>query len=264
MEKYFTIINIFWQRALTYRFTVFAYRVGETTELIVLIIMWSAIFQSSPFIGGFTLPEMITYLLVGNLFRVMVRNFLADVIARDIKDGRLSMYLIQPMNYFTFILTKEVGRISVATILSMISQLVVIALFFNRIIFNLNPFFLIIIFTMLILAFFTELLISYLVGLIAFWTDEVEGVYSSVNSLKNFFSGGFFPLSLLPPLFLSISFFLPFAYSFYIPTQLYLQKISLTQGIEGIGVQLIWICILLLIIRIVWNSGIKRYEGVGI
>lgn len=264
MQKYLTIINVFWQRALTYRFTVFAYRVGETTELIVLIIMWTAIFQSSNLIGGFTLKEMVTYLLIGSLFRVMVRNFLADVIARDIKNGTLSMYLIQPMSYFTFVLTKEVGRISVATLLSMLSQLIVIALFFNQIFFNFNLLYLLIIFLMLILAFFTELLISYLVGLIAFWTDEVEGIYSSINSLKQFFSGGFFPLSLLPPLFLAISFFLPFAYSFYIPTQLYLQKISLQQGIQGLGVQIVWIVLLLLIIKVVWKYGIKRYEGVGI
>ena len=264
MEKYLTIINVFWQRALTYRFTVLAYRVGETTELIVLIIMWTAIFQNTPIIAGFTVKEMVTYLLIGYLFQSMVRNFLADVIARDIKNGTLSMYLIQPMSYFTFVLTKEIGRISVATLLSMLSQIIVIIFFYQQIIFNFQPLLLITIFIMLILAFFTELLLSYLIGLIAFWTDEVEGIYSSLTSLKKFFSGGFFPLSLLPPTFLTVSFLLPFAYSFYVPTQLYLNKISIQQGLKGIAIQSIWILLLLFIIKLVWQKGIKRYEGVGI
>jgi ABC-2 type transport system permease protein len=226
--------------------------------------MWTAIFQNTPIIAGFTVKEMITYLLIGYLFQVMVRNFLADVIARDIKNGTLSMYLIQPMSYFSFVLIKEIGRISVATILSMLSQLLVILLFYQQIIFNFNPLYLATIFIMLIFAFLSELLISYLIGLIAFWTDEVEGIYSTTNSLKKFFSGGFFPLNLLPHTFLTISFLLPFAYSFYVPTQLYLNKLSIQQGFQGLFIQLIWIGILLAVIKLVWNAGIKRYEGVGI
>jgi len=226
--------------------------------------MWTAIFQNSQLIGGFTLKEMISYLLIGNLFRAMVRNFLTDAVARDIKDGKLSLALIQPMSYFTYILTKEVGRISVSTFMSIFSQIIVCALFFSSIIFNLDIRYLLLILIMLILAFLTELLVSYLIGLIAFWTDEVDGLYSSVESLKKFFSGVYFPLNLLPIAFVNISFILPFAYSFYIPTQLYLKKIDLTAGIKGILVQITWISLLYVIINFVWKKGLRKYEGVGI
>lgn len=257
-------MSVFWQRALTYRFTVFGYRIGESLELVILIVMWTAIFQNATVIGSMTLKEMITYLLVGNLFRVMVRNFLSDAVARDIKEGQLSLSLVKPMGYFTYIMTKEIGRISVATLLSAISQVIVCAIFFNSLIFNLDPFYLLLILVMLILAFFTELLLSYLIGLIAFWTDEIDGIYSSIDSLKRFFSGGYFPLSLLPQSFVTLSFLLPFAYSFYVPTQLYLRKIDLTTGLKGVAVQLIWIGVLSLIIKFVWTRGLKNYEGVGI
>ena len=108
------------------------------------------------------------------------------------------------------------------------------------------------------------MLLSYLIGLIAFWTDEVDGIYSSIDSLKRFFSGGYFPLSLLPQSFVTLSFLLPFAYSIYVPTQLYLRKIDLTTGLKGVAVQLIWIGVLSLIIKFVWTRGLKNYEGVGI
>lgn len=89
-------------------------------------------------------------------------------------------------------------------------------------------------------------------------------MYATVDRLKRFFAGGYFPLSLLPSGFVTVSFFLPFAYSIFVPAQLYLSKISPWIGLQGLGVQLVWILILALIIKLVWFKGLKRYEGVGI
>ncbi len=264
MKKFLAIVRAFWQRSLTYRFTVVAYRIGEICEVLVLILMWTAIYGNQKIISGFTLQEMITYILVGNFFNALIRNFLANYIARDIKDGRLSMFLIKPMGYFSYILTQELGRISLATIMSVLSQTIVIVFFANVFIWNRSAQYLLIIILMVILAFITELLLSYLIGLIAFWTDEVEGVYTTIDRIKKFFSGGYFPLSLLPLVFVKASFLLPFAYSFFIPAQLYLKKIDLSVGIEGLMIQAIWIIALYIIIKIVWGRGLKKYEGIGI
>jgi ABC-2 type transport system permease protein len=108
------------------------------------------------------------------------------------------------------------------------------------------------------------MLLSFLIGLIAFWTDEVSGIESTYERLKKFFSGGYFPLSLLPPSFLNLSYALPFAYSIYVPSQLYLNKLDIGTGLRGIGVQVTWILILFGVIHVVWKRGLRRYEGVGI
>jgi len=264
VKKFWTIVKAFWQRALTYRFTVLAYRVGEFGEVLVLILMWTAIYGGQETISGFTLGEMITYILIGNVFNAFIRNFLSNVIARDIKDGRLSMFLIKPMGYFNYILSQEIGRISLVTFLSILTQALAIGFFLRVFIWNFDAAYLVVILGMIFLAFVTELLLSYLIGLIAFWTDEVDGLYATVDRIKKFFSGGYFPLSLLPVAFVQTSFALPFAYSFFIPAQLYLKKIDLSVGVKGLLIQIVWIAILYGIIQIVWNRGLKRYEGVGI
>ena len=264
MKKYITIIKTYWQRALAYRFTVFVYRIGEVGEILVLILMWSAIYGGNKVIGGFTFQEMLTYILVGNFFNVMIRNWLENYIAGDIKDGRLSVFLIKPIAYFNYVLFREIGRISLAVLMSVLSQALVILFFFSKFIFNFDILYLLLIFLMIILAFITELLLSFLIGLIAFWTDEVDGVYRTIERLKKFFSGGFFPINLLPAAFVNISLFLPFAYSFFVPAQLYLKKIDLSAGLKGILVQIVWLFLLYGIIKAVWNRGLKRYEGVGI
>lgn len=174
IKKYLTIIKVYWQRAITYRFTVFTYRIGEIAELLVLILLWSAIYNASAgysgqqLIQGYTLNQMITYVLIGNLFTSLTRNFLSDVIARDIREGRLSAFLIKPIPYFQFMLFREIGRISIATFMSVLSQVLVLSFFYKIIIINSNPLIWIILFLMILLTFFTEILLSFLVGLLAF------------------------------------------------------------------------------------------------
>ena len=172
--------------------------------------------------------------------------------------------MLQPISYFNFILSRELGRLSVAFLMSISSQVIVILFFLSKFILNSDIIYLSVILLMIILAFVSELLISYLIGLIAFWADEVDGIFTTVDRLRKFFSGGYFPLNFLPPIFVTASFSLPFAYSFFVPAQLYLKKIDISAGIRGIFIQLIWIALLYGIIRLLWRRGLKKYEGVGI
>jgi ABC-type uncharacterized transport system permease subunit len=76
---------------------VIGFRIGEIAELLIMIAMWSTIYQGQDLVRGFTLPEMITYLLIGNIIQSAVRNWLHEVVSRDIADGSLSYYLVRPI-----------------------------------------------------------------------------------------------------------------------------------------------------------------------
>lgn len=264
VKKYWTIIKAAWQRSLTYRFSVYSYRVGEIVNVLILLLMWSIIYGNGQIIKGYTLNEMISYLLIGNLVDVFVRNWLHGVVAQDIRNGLLSAFLVKPISYLRYISAREVGRISFAFFMSILSQSALMIVFISKLFINLDARYIAVMAIIVFLAFITELILSFLIGLIAFWTDEVDGIFYTVDRFKNFFSGGYFPLSLLPVFFVKISLALPFAYSFFVPTQLYLKKIDLMVGLKGIIVQLAWILLLYLAVKFIWKKGLKRYEGVGI
>jgi ABC-2 type transport system permease protein len=116
---------------------------------------------------------------------------------------------------------------------------------------------------MIICAFIIELLIGFLIGAIAFWTDEVEGMQTTIDRIKRFFFGGYFPLTLLPVSLVTVSKYLPFAYSFFAPAQLYLKKMDLHAGFIGVLIQVGWIVVLSIIVSVVWNRGLKKYEASG-
>lgn len=253
-----------WVRGLTYRFTIIAYRVGEFGETLFLLVMWSALFSNQTIIGGYTFAEMITYVIVGNIVELATRNFLSDFMANEIKNGTLSLFVVKPLTYFRYAVSRELGRVTLPLIFSLWSQVIIVALFVRHILLPTNLPSMLLFFVMIIMAFILELLLSYLIGTIAFWADEVGGLYATIGRLKRFVSGGYFPLSLLPIVYVKISMALPFAYSFFVPTQLYLGKLSIRDGVIGICVQCIWIILLYALIRLVWRRGTRRYEGVGI
>ncbi len=117
---------------------------------------------------------------------------------------------------------------------------------------------------MILLAFVIEMLLGFIIGMIAFWSDEVDGIQTTIDRIKRFFSGGYFPLSLLPVGVLAVSNYFPFAYSFFVPAQLYLKKITIAEGLHGIGIQIAWIILLSIILAFVWKRGLIKYEATGI
>jgi len=263
-KKELTIISAYWQRNLVYRSTIVAYRIGEIVEQMALVVLWLAIYDNTPLVSGYTINEMITYVIVGNFFNVLSRNFIARLVALDIKEGKLSAHLLRPFSYLKFMFLRTVGGHSLAAMLSALSEVVILILFYTKIQFNFDPAYLLLIVAMIAFAIITEFLLGFFIGMIAFWTDEVDGILDTILSLRKFFSGGFFPLSLLPALLASISYALPFAYTFFVPMQLFLKKISITVGLRGLAVQIVWMIILYGLIKFFWKRGLKKYEGVGI
>lgn len=264
MGKYATIISAFWQRALTYRFTVVAYRVGDVLNMLFLIILWHAIFAGQDLVRGYTLQEMITYVIMGNFLVLFARTYQVEFVSSRIKDGRLTMFLVKPMHFLYFMTVSTFGRIAMLIVFSMLVQFPLMLFFRESIIWNTDINTWLVIVPMLSLAFLTELMISYLVASIAFWTDEVAGLHDTISKLRRIFAGDLFPLSFLPAIMIQASFLLPFAYAFFVPTQLYLNKISIETGLRGLAIQVFWVLALFIILRFVWNKGLKRYEGVGI
>lgn len=270
MNKFLSIVSLSWQRVLTFRFTIFMYRFGEVLEALILCVMWLAIYANASTTGnavlikGFSVDEMITYILIGNIFITFTRNFAAGTIARDIFDGTLSMSLVRPISYIRYMFYDRLGSASFVIITGLVCQIPIIALFYSHLIGNSDPRYWLVIICMLILGFITEFLINTIIGFVAFWTDDVDGLFSTTDRIRKFFSGGYFPLSILPAIVTIVSAWLPFAYTFYIPTQLYLKKMSLLEGVQGLGIQILWIIILYGITKFIWYKGIRKYEGVGL
>ncbi|MEI7497754.1 MAG: ABC-2 family transporter protein [Candidatus Falkowbacteria bacterium] len=265
MKKYLLIITDEFQRHLAYRANITAYSIGHIIDVSAQVIIWSVIFSQVSIIKGYTLTEMMTYVVFGWFFQHASSNYnFEERVARDIERGTLSSLLIKPISYLRYITACAIGRVGFAFATVWGIAVILLLLMHDRLIFNFNPIILLIILIMVVIGFFIKLLFSLIIGLFAIWVVEISGTYFSLNIIAKFLSGAMFPIALLPSFFINLTLLFPFAYTLFVPLQLYLGKISIYQGVIGVGVELVWLIILYGIVKLIWHFGLKKYESVGI
>ncbi len=69
------------------------------------------------------------------------------------------------------------------------------------------------------------------------------------------------PLAFLPFGFQIAADYLPFKYLAFVPAQIFVGQIALTEIPKIFAVGLLWIVILAALTQVIWYRGLKRYEG---
>ncbi len=234
------------------------FKLGGLAELIIILIIWAIIFADRSSLGGFTRQEIITYLITGNIISFIASYFLHHIISHDLVSNNSKLLVYKPFKYFIHIFSSGFTKSIFTLTTALLFHALIIYLFLDNFFINSDIDYILLILLMIILAFIIEFLIAYLINMHIFWTIESYETYNILIRLKKILAGNYFPLSFLPSAFLSGSLVLPFAYSTYVPTQLYLKKISIEQGFVSVFIQIIWIIILYVIIKIIWDRKIKK------
>src|SRR3954454_5374061 len=113
LSKYWRIFRISLVERMTYRGDFLLGTVLRFLPLVTTILLWRAIYTGSGQSrqAGFTYREMIAYLLLTNISRMFSSMpGLAGGIARDIREGTLKRYLIQPVDMIAYLLSYRVAH----------------------------------------------------------------------------------------------------------------------------------------------------------
>jgi ABC-2 type transport system permease protein len=78
-----------------------------------------------------------------------------------------------------------------------------------------------------------------------------------------FLSGHMFPLDMLPEPWRTIVGWLPLQYLAYFPAAVFLGKIQGQQLVAGLGLEVLWVVFFILLARLMFNRGVRRYSGFG-
>jgi ABC-type uncharacterized transport system, permease component len=241
---------------------IFTLKLGGIVELLIIFLFWLLLFSQYQEIFNLTREEVITYILVGNIIGMAASFVWARIITRDLKNTDSKFLVFRPYRYLRHILKRAFLKFFPTFLFVVLLNLLLLQTFVGAFPENPGPLTLAVILLMVILAFFIEFLIAYLFQLFVFWTIESADIYRLLIRTKKLLSGAYFPLTLLPLAFLQASLFLPFAYSFFIPTQLYLDKLPIEYGLFGLSVQLVWILVLYLVIKLAWKRKNKSFPAV--
>lgn len=265
MKKYLTIFSLSFQNEFTYRLNFILWRLRNVLRLLMVYFLWNAVFSTRTMALGYTKDQMQSYVfLVLILLSLVMSAPSNDTIGGEIASGDLSNYLVKPIHYLQYWLTRDIS----SKVLNLIFSLVEVSLLWAfikpqiRLTANLQQLvlgFLVLLSGMLIYFFITKLAIS-----TAFWVPEnTWGLMFIILVFMETLSGVIFPLDVLSPQIQSLLKLTPFPYLIYFPTTIIVGKISVSQASHILIESLVWLFISWASALYVWHKGLKVYSAVG-
>ena len=113
------------------------------------------------------------------------------------------------------------------------------------------------------IAFFVRFLIEYCIGLLCFWFESVSSIGEFYWILAVMLGGGFAPLEFYPGWLRTAIDWTPFPWIVYYPVKVLTGTIPWPDVARVIGIQLLWVLVFVVLWRILWRAGLKKYGAVG-
>jgi ABC-2 type transport system permease protein len=208
---------------------------------------------------------MISYLLLVQISRMFssMPN-LAGGIARDIREGTLKRYLIQPLDMVWYLLAYRVAHKTAYIISSALPYAILFFIcrhYFDRM--HPDAWTWAAYAVSLLLAFLVGFFFEASVGMVGFWFLEVTSLLYIVMTLNFFISGHMLPLDLLPPFWVAVLKALPFQYMAYFPAVVLMGKVKGMALVYGLLGGAAWALIFLVLARGLFRLGLRRYGAYG-
>ncbi len=273
LRTWWMILRISLEERLVYRGDFALGTLMRFLPLVTQVFLWAAIFQSvkthggGRTIAGYTFEEMIAYYLLTQVSRAFSSMpGLASSIALQIRNGEIKKYLVQPVDLIGFLLLTRIAHKLV--------YYAVAAGPFALVFYLCRDFFsgwpdattLLAFLASLVMAFVMGFFLEATLGLVGFWFLEVSSLLFIYMLFTFFFSGHMFPIDMLnelPGYWGLVVRAIPLQYLAYFPAAVFLGKIQGPDLVWGLGLQLFWTVFFIVLCRVTFYLGVRRYSGYG-
>jgi ABC-2 type transport system permease protein len=269
LHKYWKILRVSLIERMTYRADFFLSTFLRFLPMLTTILLWQAIYTGSGKaekgdLAGYTFDNMVAYLLLVHISRMFSSMpGLANGIARDVREGTIKKYLLQPIDMIAYLVSYRMAHKAAYIVTSALPYAVLFGLCWKF--FPGFPD------ALTMLAYLAALLLGFLIGfffeatigMISFWFLEVTSFLYVVNTLNFFVSGHMFPLDLLSPFWAGLLKALPFQYLAYFPAAVFLGKVQGMDLVYGLLAELAWALAFIFLSRVLFRFGLRRYSAYG-
>ncbi len=247
---------------LQYRASLFIWMIGQVLEPLIYLVVWSTVSASSGgSVGDYTAAGFAAYYIVFMLVNQMTYTWIMYEYEYRIREGLLSPALLRPVHPIHADVADNVSS-KLVTLPVMLLIALGLALLFKP---SANPqlWSILLFIPAIFLAFLLRFLVEWSLAQAAFWTTRVGAINQVYFVLLLFLSGQIAPLTLFPRPIQVLAAVLPFQWMVGFPVELVLGRLTPLQALTGIGAQVIWLGISLVLVRVVWRAGVRIYSAVG-
>jgi len=265
-KTWWIILRICLEERLVYRGDFALGTLMRFLPIVTQIFLWAAIFSAAgkPDIAGYSFHDFVAYYLLTMVTRAFSSMpGLASGIARQIRDGEIKKFLIQPIDLVGFLFLSRVAH-------KLVYYGVAVGPF-ALVFFLCRGFFpgwprpgvLLACVASLLMAFLLGFFLETAIGMIGFWFLEVSSLLFVYMLFNFFFSGHMFPLDMLPAPWSTLVQWIPLQYLAYFPAAVFLGKVEGHAIASGLAIELTWIVVLAAGCRVALRLGVRRYSGYG-
>lgn len=260
---------------MAYKFNILSWFIISFLEWSCLIFLWFSVYKASAsgmdsVINGFTFKEMIVYTVFINIltFAVFV-NETFDQISDEIKDGTIAISFIRPISYRGRFIAQNLGMVTTVFLILALPAVIISLIVFTKIGFLSYPSSQVLI-RSIIFFFFTTFFavlindsISYIMGIMCFYTTQAFGLNQMRVVIINFLAGVLIPVSFFPGKFRDIVNALPFAGLAQNPILILQGKTGLVESIYMLAKNILWLMIFEFLGWLLFKSASKKVTVQG-
>lgn len=266
LRKYTKIMRVALSERMVYRADFMISTFLRFLPMLTTILLWQAVYANAltAQIAGFDLAQMISYLLLVHISRMFSSMpGLAGGIARDIRDGNLKKYLLQPIDMISYLVTYRIAHKAAYIMMSSIPYAILFWLCSDYLPGWPEPLVFAGYVASLLLSFLIGFFFETMIGMIGFWFLEVTSFLYVVGTLTFFFSGQMFPFELLPDFWAGLLQSMPFKYLAYFPAMIFLGKVPPEALGRELLIQVFWAVVFIVLSRWLYRLGLRRYSAYG-
>jgi ABC-2 type transport system permease protein len=259
-RKIWAIFGIYLMDCFAYPAASFIWVVADAQTAIILPVVWMATGVGT--IAGMDNTHLITYYIASMTISQFVTCYLMWDISWDIREGFVTSFLIKPFPFFAFNVGRNFSwRVAKLALFLPLIFLVYYCYLGSRPTSPLH-------FTgefwaSLALAHTLSFVAGYWISMVAFWTVEFFSILRLYLLIELLLSGRLFPTGAMPGWAQSLANTLHFRYTNAFPVDVLMGQCTHAEIIRGLWIQFFWCVFFLVLGKIFFDRGVRRYTGVG-
>lgn len=265
MKKYLYGFKLFFLNSFQYRFNTVVSLLFGGLGTLVTVFFWSLIYSgdTQKTLGGYTLSGIITYYVLGSVFRGFILQSSGFSYSGMVKGGALGPLLLKPCNISLSIYFRNLAGSITGLIPQALFVLCLMPFIARYMTWRTSPAEAAFVVLFLLIGSISSHLFWSILGYMAFWLEEANAVMYSFAVLLNMANGMFIPLDFFPKWSIPILEAMPFSSWGYLPLKIYLGMYKADKLLFLLIVHVIWIGALNALQKIIWRKGIEKYSSVG-
>jgi ABC-2 type transport system permease protein len=247
---------------LQYRASLLIWLMGSILEPLIYLVVWSTVAGASGgSVGGYTAAGFAAYYIVMMVADHLTFTWVMWEYDYRMRMGELSTMLLRPMHPIHEDIADNITY-KVLTLSVMVPAVGLLIWLFDPV-FETELWAVLAFLPALFLSFLLRFFLGWSLAMVAFWTTRISAFNSSVFVVELFLSGRIAPLAVLPAGLRAVATALPFRWALAFPVELFLGRLTPRETLAGFGMQLLWLAISLVLVRLIWRAGVRQYAAFG-